>query len=219
MRLVLLGPPGAGKGTQAAALRERLGVPHVSTGAMLREAIAAGSPVGRKAKGLVEAGNLVPDDMIAEMVRERLSRGDAANGFMLDGYPRNLRQGETLDEILVAMGRSLECVLYLSLPDGEIVRRLSGRRTCGACGAPYHVTAAPPNREGSCDVCRGGLEQRPDDREEVVHQRLKVYREMTEPLVAFYRRRGILREIVATGTVEEVRKRLVETVESVGGRA
>jgi len=179
---------------------------------MLRGAISAGTAVGLKAKAIVEAGNLVPDDVMADMVEERLAAPDAKAGFLLDGYPRNVGQGEMLQLILDRMGRALDHVLYLMLDDAEIVRRLSGRRTCGACGAPYHVTGAPPKRTGVCDACSGSLLTRPDDREEVIVQRLKVYRGQTEPLVDFYRGRGLLREIDASGTVPQVEARLLAAI-------
>ncbi|HKY33026.1 MAG TPA: adenylate kinase [Candidatus Polarisedimenticolia bacterium] len=217
MRLVLLGPPGAGKGTQAAAIRERYRIPHISTGDMLRSAIAAGSPVGRRAKGMVDAGQLVPDDMMAEMVRERLAADDAAEGFLLDGYPRNVEQGTTLDEILASMGAALDHALLLELEDAEIIRRLSGRRSCPACGAPYHVTAAPPRQAGQCDRCggpEGKLSQRPDDREEIVAERLRVYRERTAPLADFFRGRKLLRVIDASGTVGDVERRIMTVLAS-----
>ncbi len=216
MRLVLLGPPGAGKGTQAAAIRKRLSIPHISTGDMLREAIAAGSPVGRKAKAVVEAGNLVPDDVMAEMVRERLSAPDAHEGFLLDGYPRTVAQAEALDSMLAGLGGRLDAVLYLVLEDAAIVTRLSGRRTCGTCGAPYHVSAAPPARPGVCDACGSALAQRPDDREEAVTRRLSVYRSQTQPLVELYRRRGVLRAVPATGLVEEVGRRVAAALDAAG---
>jgi len=208
MRVVLIGPPGAGKGTQAAALRIRLGVPHISTGDMLREAISARTVVGEKARGIVEAGRLVPDDVMAEIVRERLEAPDAVGGFLLDGYPRNLDQAQTLDGILEGRGKGLDHVLHLALEDSEIIRRLSGRRTCESCNAPYHVTSAPPRMAGRCDVCGGRLAQRPDDKEEVVAERLKLFRERTQPLVDFYRKRGVLRDVDATGSITQVQGRL-----------
>jgi adenylate kinase len=165
-----------------------------------------------KARAIVDAGNLVPDEMVAEMVRERLSAQDTAPGFLLDGYPRNIEQGATLETILQALGRNLDHVLYLALDDAEIVKRLSGRRTCGSCGAPYHVSSAPSKNQGVCDYCGGALVQREDDREEVIGRRLKVYRDRTEPLVEFYRRRNLLREVDATGTVGEVRVRLADAL-------
>jgi adenylate kinase len=212
MRVVLLGPPGAGKGTQAAVMRERYRVPHISTGDMLREAIAAGTSLGSQAKALVDAGQFVPDDVMAGLVKQRLEQPDAEDGFVLDGYPRNEAQGETLDGLLAAMGLPLDHVVMLDLDDAEIVRRLSGRRTCGTCGAPYHVSSAPPRQDGRCDRCAppaGTLLQRPDDREDVVTERLRVYRERTAPLADFYRRRGLLRTVDASGAVGEVERRIL----------
>ena len=209
MMVVLLGPPGAGKGTHADAIRAGLGVPHVSTGAMLRMAIEAGTPAGRRAKAVVERGDLVPDDLMAEMVQERLAEADAEGGFILDGYPRNIDQAHDLDGILAQRGGRLDRVLSLMVDDDEIVRRLSGRRTCDECGAPYHVVSAPPKTEGRCDRCGGSLSQRADDRPEVVARRLAVYRAQTEPLVAFYRGRGVLAEVDAAGTLDAVRQRVV----------
>ena len=209
MRLVLLGPPGAGKGTQAAAVRDRLGVPHVSTGDMLRQAIDRSTPLGLKAKAIVEAGGLVPDEVMAELVAERLGQPDAARGFLLDGYPRTLRQAEDLGVILGRLGVGLDHVLYLSADDREIIRRLSGRRTCASCGALYHLLSAAPRSAGRCDVCAGELTQRADDREEVVAQRMKVYRERTEPLVDHYKRAGLLRAIDAQGDVAQVTERVL----------
>ncbi|MGH9868816.1 MAG: adenylate kinase [Candidatus Polarisedimenticolia bacterium] len=220
MRVVLLGPPGAGKGTQAASMRERYRMPHISTGDMLRAAIAAGTPLGRTARALVDAGQLVPDDMMAGLVRERLKMPDASGGFILDGYPRNVEQAETLDEVLASMGQSLDHVLLLDLDDAEIVRRLSGRRSCSTCGAPYHVTSAAPRVEGQCDRCAapgGVLVQRPDDREEVVAERLRVYRERTAPVADHYRRRHLLREVDASGPVGEVDRRIVAALAGPAG--
>jgi adenylate kinase len=217
MRVVLLGPPGAGKGTQAAAMRERYRMPHISTGDMLRAAIAAGTPLGRQAKALVEAGQLVPDDLMAVMVRERLQLPDVGEGFLLDGYPRTVSQAETLDAVMDETGHSLDRVLFLDLDDSEIVRRLSGRRSCAACGAPYHVTAAPPREAGRCDGCagpEGTLTQRPDDREDVVTERLRVYRERTAPVADHYRKRGLLSVVDAAGTVGEVERRIVAALAS-----
>jgi adenylate kinase len=209
MMVVLLGPPGAGKGTHADAIRAGFGIPHVSTGNMLRAAIEAGTPAGRRAKDLVERGELVPDDLMAEMVRERLGAQDALDGFILDGYPRNVGQARDLDGLLAQRGGGPDRVLSLVVDDEEIVRRLSGRRTCEECGAPYHVVSAPPKTDGRCDRCGGPLAQRADDRPEVIARRLAVYRAQTEPLVAFYRARGVLAEVDAAGPVEAVRDRVV----------
>lgn len=187
MRLVMLGPPGAGKGTQATAIVERFGIPHVSTGGMLRQAISGGTTLGLKAKEIVASGNLVPDDLMAEMIRVRLAAQDAGDGFLLDGYPRNRSQGETLDGILSAMGRTLDHVIYMTLADEQIIKRLSGREA---------------------------IERRSDDRPEVIAQRLEIYRNQTAPLVGFYRDKGLLREVDADGSVEEVGARIVAALEA-----
>lgn len=207
LRLILFGPPGAGKGTQAAAIRAKLGVPHISTGDMLREAIAAGTRVGLRVKALVGAGSLVPDEVVGEIVAERLARADARVGFLLDGFPRTLRQAEILEVVLQARKESLDHVVKLNLADDEVVRRLSGRRTCGKCGASFHVAFSPPKSDGICDACGTSLTQRDDDREDVIRKRLEVYREQTAPLAAHYAKRGLLREIDGTGSIEDVKRR------------
>ncbi len=214
MRLVLFGPPGAGKGTQAAAVKERFGIPHISTGDMLREAIAAGTPVGARAKVIVETGGLVQDEVVGEVVAERLSRPDARKGFLLDGFPRTLRQAEILAVVLEARKEPLDHVVKLSLSDDEVVRRLSGRRTCGACGAPFHVALSPPRRQGVCDACGGALKQRDDDREDVIRNRLSVYEAQTAPLAAHYAAKGLLREVDGSGSVEEVRRRVLAALDA-----
>jgi len=203
-------------------MRERYRTPHVSTGDMLRTAIAAGTPLGRTARALVDAGQLVPDDMMAGLVRDRLQESDAAGGFILDGFPRTVEQAEILGRLLDSMGRELDHVLLLGLEDAEVVRRLSGRRSCASCGAPYHVIAAPSRVEGRCDRCAppgGTLVQRPDDREDVVAERLRVYHERTAPLADHYRRRGLLREVDASGSVEDVERRILVTLAGPAGAA
>lgn len=212
MRVVLLGPPGVGKGTQASAMKGWLSVPHISTGDMLREAIAEGTAVGLVVKKIVDAGDLVPDDVMADMVRERLGADDASGGFILDGYPRTLGQGETLRSILKEDGKALDHAVCLTVDQKEIIRRLSARRTCAECGALYNLSDAPPRKEGHCDRCGGNLLQRDDDREEVISRRLAVYEKMTEPLIGFYREEGILKEIDAGGTVQEVARRVSEAL-------
>lgn len=212
MRVVLLGPPGVGKGTQASRMKERLSVPHISTGDMLREAIAKGTAVGLVVKKIVDAGDLVPDDVMADMVRERLGADDAGGGFILDGYPRTQRQGETLRDILREDDKALDHAICLTVDRKEIIRRLTSRRTCAACGTLYNLDGSPPRKEGVCDRCGGKLLQRDDDREEVIARRLAVYEEMTEPLIGFYRAEGILREIDAGGTVQDVAKRMSEAL-------
>ena len=200
MRLILLGPPGAGKGTQAEILSHELKIPTISTGNILRAAIAAGTPTGQKAKSFMAAGQLVPDEVIMGIIRERLVADDCKQGFILDGVPRTVAQAEAME----AAGIEIDHVISLEVPDGAIVKRMSGRRVCGRCGAPYHITANPPKSEGVCDLCGGGLIVREDDKEHTVLRRLEVYHAETEPLKNFYRAKGILREVPGDmGTVEE----------------
>lgn len=214
MRIVLLGPPGAGKGTQAGFLAEHHGVPHISTGDMLRQAIREGTEAGRRAEGIVNAGRLVPDDLVRDIVEERLAREDCRDGFILDGYPRNLAQAGELEEILARLDSRLDLVLELSLPEEEIVKRLSGRRTCPACKAVFHLAFNRPATEGRCDACGAELVQRDDDRESVIRERLRVYRETTAPLVEHYRKRGLLRTVSAAGEVREVAGQIRRTLEA-----
>lgn len=210
---MLLGPPGAGKGTQAAAIRERYGIPHVSTGEMLREAIATGSALGVKVKNIVEAGSLVPDELVGEVVAERLKRDDARKGFLLDGFPRTIRQAGILDSVLKARNEELTAVIKIDLEDEVVVRRLSGRRGCVSCGALFHVEFSRPRKEGICDSCGGELQQREDDREEVIRRRLTVYHEQTAPLTDHYRSSGHLREVDGNGPREEVTERIWKAVD------
>ncbi|GAB3211596.1 adenylate kinase [Marinactinospora thermotolerans] len=207
MRAVLVGPPGAGKGTQAQILASELSIPKVSTGDIFRANVSGGTELGKQAKAFMDRGDLVPDEVTNAMVRDRLAEKDAQNGFLLDGFPRNVAQAETLNKMLQEMGRSLDVVLELKVDEEEVVRRLSGRRTCRSCGHVQHVVYNPPATEGVCDSCGGELFQRDDDREETIRHRLDVYREQTAPLVSFYEKEGILVAITATGTVEEVTER------------
>ncbi|WP_083939429.1 adenylate kinase [Nocardiopsis chromatogenes] len=209
MRAVLVGPPGAGKGTQAQILASELSIPKVSTGDIFRANVSGGTELGRTAKSYMDRGDLVPDEVTNEMVRGRLAEEDAREGFLLDGFPRNVPQAETLDSMLKDMGTALDAVLELKVDEEEVVKRLSGRRSCRECGRVYHVDYDPPRAAGVCDACGGGLYQRDDDREEVIRHRLEVYREQTEPLVAYYRDRGVLVAIEATGAVEDVTARAV----------
>ena len=202
-RIVFLGPPGAGKGTQAAGLARELGIPHLSTGDKLRAAVAAGSPRGKEADGYMRAGKLVPDELVLKILEERLAAPDAKAGFLLDGYPRNLAQGETLAQRL-----PVDAVVSFEVPSEELVRRLSERRTCPKCQAVYHLTFQPPKAPGRCDHDGAELVQRPDDRPEAVQNRLKVYAEQTAPLLDFYRQRGRLRPVDASGRPDEVARRI-----------
>ena len=198
MKLILLGAPGAGKGTQAEILCDKLGIPTISTGNILRAAVKDGTPMGKKAKGFMDAGALVPDDVIVGIVKERLAEPDCAKGFILDGMPRTIAQGEALEQ----MGVEIDKVVNLIVPDEAITRRMSGRRVCAKCGASYHIVNIPPKTEGVCDVCGGKLVQRKDDDPETVRDRLEVYHRETEPLKGFYEARGILKTVEDQSTVD-----------------
>jgi adenylate kinase len=203
-----MGPPGVGKGTQAVRLKSLLGVPHVSTGDILRAAMQEGSALGRQVRGYVEGGQLVPDELVGDLIAERLSRRDAAAGFVLDGFPRTLAQVEILSRVLGKLGMPLAKVFLLRAPQSEIVRRLAGRRTCPKCGAVYHLESRPPKSSGVCDVCGAALVQRPDDTEEVIGERLKVFEAMTSPVAEAYRAQGLLVEIDGAGDAEAVGQRI-----------
>ena len=204
-----MGPPGVGKGTQAEQMQALLGVPHVSTGNILRAAIQQeGSPLGKKVRGFVDSGKLVPDDLMGDLIAERLERKDAGAGFILDGFPRTLAQVSILEGVLGKLGMGLDKVLMLVVPEGEIVRRLSGRRTCPQCGAVFHLESRQPAAPGICDVCGSALVQRPDDTEQVIRERMKVYADQTLPVADAYRAKGILVEVDGFGGVDAVRARL-----------
>lgn len=193
--MLLLGPPGAGKGTQAARLAEKLKIPHISTGDMFRRAMAEGSPLGLVAKSYMERGQLVPDDVTIGLVQERLGAEDCAAGFLLDGFPRTVAQADALEKILRELGRPLDRAVNLVVPDEKLIERAVGRRVCPNCGATYHVIYNPPRQEGICDVCGHPLRQRDDDREETVRRRLEVYYQQTEPLIKYYERAGLLENV------------------------
>jgi len=213
MRIVLLGAPGSGKGTQAQKLVARYGIPQISTGDLLREAVAAGSALGRQAKAAMDAGELVSDDIVLGIIRERLGRKDAAAGFVLDGFPRNETQAEALEAMLDALGQPLDCAVLLELDSDVLLQRLTGRRSCTGCGRIYNVHTSPPARDRICDHCGGSLERRADDNEETVRNRLQVYRSRTRPLIGFFKRRGLLRVVDADGDIDEVFERLVSVIE------
>lgn len=213
MNLILMGPPGAGKGTQAVRLNEKLRILHLSAGDMLREHVKRETELGRKAKEIMARGELVPDSLVSEMVGKRLAEPDAKDGFLLDGYPRNLAQALTLDEILSSQGRKIDQVLALKVAPEELVRRLTGRRVCGNCGAGYHLVSQPPKQQGLCERCGGSLLQRPDDREEVVRERLRVYEEQTRPLLEHYRRLGLLSELEGAGSPDSITASLGRAIE------
>jgi adenylate kinase len=209
MRLVLVGPPGAGKGTQAEFISAHLAVPKISTGDIFRANVSQGTDLGQQAKKYMDAGDLVPDEITIGMVRERLAEPDARAGFLLDGFPRNVPQARILDEILAEAGAPLDVVLELVVDDDEVVRRLSGRRTCRSCGHIWHVDFDPPTHEGVCDICGGELFQRDDDKPETIRHRLEVYYEQTSPLVGYYAEARILVGIDAMGPVDDVTDRAI----------
>jgi len=198
MKLILLGPPGAGKGTQAEVLTQKLGIPAISTGNILRAAVKNGTPTGLRAKEYMNAGKLVPDEVIIGVISERLEEADCAKGFILDGVPRTIPQAQALEQA----GVVFDAVVSIEISDEEIVERMAGRRVCTSCSTPFHVTGRPPKKEGVCDACGGSLEQRADDKPEVVFSRLKVYQEETAPLKEFYESRNILREVHNQANIE-----------------
>ena len=216
MRLVLVGPPGAGKGTQAEFVAAHLAVPKISTGDIFRANVTAGTPLGVEARRFMDSGQLVPDDVTINMVRDRLAEGDAADGFLLDGFPRTVPQASALDKLLADLGVGLDVVLELVVDDDEVIRRLSGRWTCRGCGKIWHGSFDPPTHEGICDRCNGELYQRDDDKEETVAERLRVYARDTSPLIDFYGAQGKLVGIDATGPVEDVTERAKDALRSFG---
>ncbi|HSE03334.1 MAG TPA: adenylate kinase [Methylomirabilota bacterium] len=203
-RVIFLGAPGAGKGTQARRLAADSGVPQVATGDMLREAVAGGTPLGREAKRHMDQGALVPDEVVIGLVDERLARPDAAGGYVLDGFPRTLAQAEALDALLRRRGQELDRVVFFDVSRDELLRRLTGRRICRGCGAAFHLVSAPPKVAGRCDECGGELYQRDDDAESTVTRRLDVYQTQTAPLLDYYRQRGLLVRVPGEGPVERV---------------
>lgn len=204
MNLILLGPPGAGKGTQAKMLMEKYSIPQISTGDILRGAVKAGTEMGKKAKEYMDAGGLVPDEVVIGIINDRLKEDDCADGYMLDGFPRTVPQAEALDNVLADMGSKIDHVISIEVADDELVKRLTGRRTCSKCGAGFHVMFDPPKEEGKCDKCGGALIQRDDDNVETVTNRLKVYKESTQPLIDFYQNKGLIRGIDGVGGIKDI---------------
>ncbi|PJN24497.1 adenylate kinase [Kitasatospora sp. CB02891] len=214
MRIVLVGPPGAGKGTQAHVLAKTLSIPHISTGDLFRANISQGTPLGVEAKSYMDAGRLVPDEVTIGMAKDRMLQEDAADGFLLDGFPRNLGQAEALDAFLTEQGIALDGVLDLEVSEDEVVKRIAGRRLCRKNGAHvFHVVYNPPKTEGVCDECGGELYQRSDDTEEAVRVRLEEYHSKTEPIIGYYQEQGLLVTIPALGKVDEVTERAVAALE------
>ncbi|GAA3072878.1 adenylate kinase [Streptomyces roseofulvus] len=213
MRIVLVGPPGAGKGTQAAYLAKNLGIPHISTGDLFRANISQGTPLGVEAQSYMKAGQLVPDSVTIGMAEDRMRQADAEGGFLLDGFPRNVAQAEALDAFLKAGGIELDAVLDLEVPEDEVVKRIAGRRICRKDSAHvFHVTYSAPKTEGVCDVCGGELYQRDDDTEETVRKRLAVYHTETEPIIDYYRAQNLVATISALGKVDEVTARAMDAL-------
>lgn len=210
--VVLLGPPGVGKGTQAKRLSQTLGIPQISTGDMLRAAVAERTPLGLRAQQQMESGALVSDDVVIGIIRARLRENDAKQGFLLDGFPRTRAQAEALDDMLVHEGKQLDTVLHLVLDDDLVVERLSGRRVCDGCGTIFHMSYHPPRQAGVCDRCNGVLTQRNDDNPDVIAQRLRVYRDQTEPVVVYYAQKPLYHRVDAAGRPEQVEQALMQVL-------
>ena len=204
MRTVLLGAPGSGKGTQGVFLSKRFNIPQISTGDLLRAAVSAGTELGKQANSAMDAGALVSDEIVIGLIRERLSEADTQNGYILDGFPRNIPQAEALDVMLSDLGQPLQGVVLLDVPFEELMQRLTGRRTCKDCGAIYNVHLSPTRVEGQCDACNGELFQRQDDNEETIGNRLKVYEQQTAPLIGYYQQQGKLHSVTGTGDMDQI---------------
>ena len=204
MKIIMLGAPGAGKGTQAKMIAEKYGLPHISTGDIFRANIKNGTELGKEAKEYMDKGLLVPDELTVRLLLDRVAKDDCKNGYVLDGFPRTIPQAEVLDEELCKLGEKVDYAVNVDVPDENIVNRMSGRRACLSCGATYHVVSIPPKKEGICDVCGSELVLRDDDKPETVQKRLKVYHEQTQPLIDFYEKKGVLRSVDGTLPMEEV---------------
>lgn len=212
LRAVLLGPPGAGKGTQAAKLVEKYDIPHISTGDIFRANIKEGTPLGKKAQEYMNAGELVPDELVVDLVTDRLKQDDCKNGFLLDGFPRTIFQAEKLDEFLAANDQKMDIVINLVVAKDALIKRLTGRRVCRNCGASYHIVNVPPKKEGICDVCGGELIQRADDNLETVENRINVYEEQTAPLVGYYKKASSLVDFDGEASLDEVFDSIVKAI-------
>lgn len=213
MRLVLLGAPGAGKGTQAVILSEKLNIPHISTGDIFRNNIKNKTELGKKAEEYITKGLLVPDEITVDLMKDRLKEDDCKNGFILDGFPRNIAQAEALDKYLNEMGVKLDCALNIHVDDEEIIERISGRRVCQNCGKSYHVKYNPPAVNGECDDCKSELIQRDDDKEETVIKRLETYHKQTEPLIEYYQKKGLLKTVIGQEKVEDTTREVMKALE------
>ncbi|MBP6938711.1 MAG: adenylate kinase [Deltaproteobacteria bacterium] len=212
MNIILIGPPGAGKGTQATRMIDRLGVPQISTGDMFRAAVKEGSPMGKKAKEYMDKGALVPDDVVIGVVKERFQKPDCKKGFILDGFPRTLEQAKALDGLLKDLGTKLDHVVVIEVPDDYLVKRLTGRRTCRGCNYMHHIEFDPPKKAGVCDKCGGELYQRDDDQEATIRQRLTTYHGQTSPLIEYYGKQNIVRKINGTLSMEKVQDEIKKAI-------
>lgn len=210
---ILLGPPGAGKGTQAKMLIKKYSIPQISTGDILRSAVKEQSPMGIKAKQYMDEGSLVPDTVVIGIVEERLSKDDCSSGFILDGFPRNVGQADALAEMLDRLERKIDHVISIEVEKDELLRRVTGRRTCRTCGKGYHIAFDPPRAAALCDECGGDLYQRDDDREDTMSRRLDVYEEQTAPLIAYYSSKSLLRSVRGTGSIDDIQKAIVDVIE------
>ncbi len=213
MRLVLLGAPGAGKGTQAKKLIEKYRIPQISTGDILRKAVADGTPLGKEAKVIMDKGELVPDKIVLGLVEERVKQDDCKNGYILDGFPRNTAQAEALDKMLSDLRMPLDSALSVDVPKDDLMKRLTGRRTCKNCQQMYNVYFSPPKKEGACDKCGGQLFQRDDDKEATIKKRLEVYDAQTAPLIDYYKKKGILKSVMGIGSIDDIFKKVCNTLE------
>jgi adenylate kinase len=213
MRLILLGAPGAGKGTQAKKLIEKYSIPQISTGDILRKAVADGMPLGKDAKAIMDRGQLVPDNIVLGLVHARLKQEDCRKGYILDGFPRNAAQAASLDKMLSALGAPLTVAVSIDVDNNDLMRRMAGRKTCKVCGQLYNVYFLPPKKEGVCDKCGGALFQRDDDKEDTIKKRLHVYEAQTAPLIDYYKNKGILKSIEGTGSIEDIFKKVCAALE------
>ncbi len=213
MKIIMLGAPGAGKGTQAHMIAEKYNLPHVSTGDIFRANIKNGTELGKEAKGYMDRGELVPDELTVRILLDRVAQEDCKNGYILDGFPRNIPQAEVLEKELEKLGEKIDAAIDMEVPDESIIRRMSGRRACSSCGATYHIVNVPPKKEGICDVCGEALILRDDDKEETVQKRLDVYHEQTQPLIEFYTQKGILKTVDGTQDMMSVFQTITKILE------
>lgn len=216
MRLVLLGAPGAGKGTQAKKLIEKYSIPQISTGDILRKAVADGTPLGKEAKSYMDRGELVPDSVVIGIIKERLKEDDCKKGYILDGFPRNVAQAKALDEMLKSLNSPLDFAISIDVPFDELMKRLTGRRTCKSCGQMYNIYFTPPKKNGVCDKCGGELYQRDDDKEETIRKRLEVYEAQTAPVIGYYKEKGILKSVPGTGSIDDIFNKIISILEKRG---